>query len=37
MDNSWENKNKNLIDKYNIRNIYIYIYISDLVGYGPFG
>jgi len=23
MDNSWENKNKNLIDKYNMRNIYI--------------
>ena len=23
MDNSWENKNKNLIDKYNVRNIYL--------------
>ena len=23
MDNSWENKNKNLIDKYNIRDIYL--------------
>ena len=23
MDISWENKNKNLIDKYNIRNIYL--------------